>query len=63
MFQLFLVSPCVPPILVRFFLAGQRGVVCFPEIFILIGPNVIEILELTIERPQNQNAEILTNGG
>ena len=49
------------PILVPFFLAYQRDIHCFPKkLFVLIGPNVIEILEITMEA-KNQNVQILTN--
>ena len=48
-FQLVLIFPLGPPYSGAFFLADQRGIVCFPKkMFVLIGANMIEFLEITM---------------
>ena len=45
-----------------FFLTDQRGIFSFPKMFALTGPNVIEILKITLGGYKNQIVQILTNG-
>ena len=53
-FSTFLFIHVCPPVVVRFFLANQRGLVCFPRSVRFEPPNVIKILKFLWDAKKNK---------